>query len=62
MKTKTARRCLASVLAGALGLGAALAVADDTNPKFYGKTIGQWSGQWWNWVVAFPFDDLPTVQ
>ena len=24
------------------------------NPKVYGRTIGEWSAEWWNWALQFP--------
>jgi hypothetical protein len=30
-----------------------------TNPKFYGKTIGEWSAAWWQWAGSFPSGENP---
>lgn len=61
MKTKIAFATL-SLLVGTLTLGAASVTADDTNPKFYGRTVGQWSALWWNWATAFSLAETPPAQ
>jgi hypothetical protein len=31
-----------------------VAGADGTDPKVFGQTYGEWSGDWWSWVLQFP--------
>ena len=45
----------------AVVLCSAVSSAGQTNPKFYGKTIGEWSADWWNWAVSYPFDESPLL-
>lgn len=50
-----------------LGLGAGMAVAGPeisgrtppADPRVYGKTFGEWSAEWWNWVLQFPIKTNP---
>ena len=44
------------------------AVADSANPnpqvlppgsRAYGKTLGEWSAEWWQWVMAIPANETP---
>ena len=30
-----------------------------TNPKIFGRTLGEWSAEWWNWALQFPLETSP---
>ncbi|MFC2173360.1 hypothetical protein ACFLU6_12105 [Acidobacteriota bacterium] len=50
------------VVAFAMILGPVAALAGGTNPKFYGKTIGEMAGEWWNWISVHPYSETPPTQ
>jgi hypothetical protein len=39
-----------------------LAGAGQAQAKVYGKTYGEWSAAWWEWVVSIPGPDNPLLQ
>ena len=56
MMQKTPQSAVSLVLM--LLLAIAPAYADDKGqPKIHGKTYGEWSAQWWQWVRSIPDPD-----
>ena len=56
--------CKTLLRGGVLLLGMALttlAWAGDPQVKVYGKTYGEWSAQWWQWVHAIPVSTNPLL-
>ncbi len=55
--------CLAVALAVMASFLAAppAAYSQTAQPMVLGKTIGQWSAEWWKWVLAIPADTNPMM-
>lgn len=40
-------------------LVSAVPAAAQHDPKVFGRTYGEWSGEWWNWMFSFPMETSP---
>lgn len=65
---KGLRLNLIAVILGIMVLAPMVAAADDVNPGVYpvdsvicGKTYGEWSAEWWKWVLAIPASSNPLM-
>jgi hypothetical protein len=56
---------VAAVVGGLITAGATIAPAQaaakiiDINENAYGNTYGEWSAEWWQWVLSIPAADSP---
>lgn len=58
---KRLRMTVIAVILGIMVLAPMVAAADDVNPGVYpvdaepfGKTYGEWSEEWWKWILSIP--------
>jgi len=49
----------AALMISLLGLVAAAPAWAQHDPKLYGRTVGEWSGEWWNWMFHYPMEESP---
>ena len=63
---KRLRMNVIAVILGIMVLAPMVATADDVNPgvypvnsEIYGKTYGEWSEEWWKWILSIPESSNP---
>jgi hypothetical protein len=63
---KGLRLSLIAVILGIMMLAPMVSAAEDVNPGVYpvdsvicGKTYGEWSAEWWKWILAIPTSSNP---
>jgi hypothetical protein len=40
-------------------LASVVPAAAQHDPEVFGRTYGEWSGEWWNWMFSFPAETSP---
>ncbi len=62
------RLSVVAIILGIMVLAPMVAAAGNPNPgvvpvnsNFHGKTYGEWSAEWWKWVLSIPADRNPLI-